>query len=439
MELHTVVYNEYMRRLGIPALLLVLTVTVLLWVLAKGGTRGVSLARSLAQLSALLAATLAVLNFVLATRARFIERLFGPLDRVYAVHRLVGASAFIFMLYHPLLLVVDAMPNHALALRYLVPGGNLAYTLGIVALGLFIISIVLTLFVRMPYHWWKRTHVLMGIPLVALGFHVFTVPSDVSRFWPLTVWVALLFAAAAGAAVWRRFLYARFGPRHAYTVRQVRQLGAITEVYLVPHGSPLAFTPGQFVFVSFLSARISPEKHPFTISSAPNSPELRLSMKILGDWTAELGALAAGTDAVVYGPYGAFGERAFQGAGDQVWIAGGIGITPFLGMAAAYAATPGVRGTVHLFYCTGTPEEAAYLPELTALSASFPALHLTNHTSNLLGFITAERVAHTVGDVRRTPIFLCGPKPMTDALIAQFQELNVKPRNIITEDFSFLA
>lgn len=432
-----------MKRLGIPVLFVVLAVTVVLWGFAKADTGAVGFVRSLAQLSALLAATLAVLNYVLAARARSIERLFGGLDKMYGVHRLVGGGAFLFMLYHPIFLALNVLPNWSLALRYFIPGGNLAYTLGIIALALFIVLIVLTIFARLPYHWWKRTHILMGIPLVFVGFHTFIVPSDASGFWPLTAWMALLFAAAGVAVIYRRFLYTRFGPRHTYTVQNVARLGSITEVRLAPHGAPLSFVPGQFVFVSFRSARVTPEKHPFTISSAPSSPELRLSMKSLGDWTAGLAALSFGTDAVVYGPYGVFGERAFRGTGDQVWIAGGIGITPFLGIAAARANAPETKGMAHLFYCTKTKEEAVYLRELEDIAARTGTFRVTSHVSDEEGFLTAERALTAAGvpvDGRRNvPVFLCGPKPMTDGLIEQLEACGVAGKNIIREDFSFFS
>jgi predicted ferric reductase len=432
-----------MKRPGILLLCAVLAVTVLLWIFAKVDGGAVGIVRSLAQLSALLAATLAVLNYVLAARARTIERLFGGLDKMYMVHRLVGGGAFLFMLYHPIFLAVNVLPNWSLALRYFIPGGNLAYTLGIIALALFIVLIVLTIFVRLPYHFWKRTHILMGIPLVFVGFHTFIVPSDASSFWPLTAWMALLFAAAGMAVVYKRFLYTRFGPRFSYTIRGVVQLGAVTEIQLVPHGAPLSFLPGQFVFVSFLSARLSPEKHPFTISSSPSSPELRLSVKNLGDWTSGLAALSLGTDAVVYGPYGVFGERAFRGTQDQVWIAGGIGITPFLGIAAARANAPETRGVAHLFYCTKTKEEAVYLRELEDIAARTKTFRVTSHVSDEKGFITAERVLAIAGvpadGLRALPVFLCGPKPMTDGLIEQLEALGVGGKNIIREDFSFFS
>jgi len=418
--------------------------TVALWFLAKGAGAGLvfafgkGLVLSLAQLAGLLAAALLAANYIFASRARFLERWFGGLDKVYRMHRLLGTAAFMLMLYHPIFLALSVLPNVAAALRYFIPTGNTAYTLGISALALYIALVILSLYPRLPYHMWKRTHIFMGVPLLLLTLHVFLVTSDVSRFLPLALWMGALGALALLAALYRRFFYTRWGPRHDYTVLAVRRLGAITEVTLLPIGESLAFTPGQFVFVSFLNSRVSPEKHPFSVSSGPDAPFLRLSIKSLGDWTAALERLAPGNDAMVYGPYGSFGERAVHENRDQVWIAGGVGITPFLSLAA-HRAKVGGAGRIHLFYCTKNGDEAVYLPELDAVSARMPEFEVINHRSAEKGYLTCALVDAKVGGLADKLVLICGPATMAAALIADLPKYRVRPGNIVGEDFSFVS
>lgn len=433
------------RRLGIALVWAMAFSTVALWALAKQAGAGLAfalsgkaLALSLGQLAGLLAAACIVLDCLLASRAGFLERWFGGLDRVYRLHRTLGVGAFVLMLYHPLFLALQVLPNYSAALRYFLPTGNTAYTLGISALALFIGLVLLTLFPRLPYHLWKRTHMLMGIPLTLVILHSFLVPSDIRRFWPLMVWMGALFALALGAAVFRRFLYARWGPRHDYAVMGVRRLADITEVTFLPIGEPLAFTPGQFVFVSFLSARVSGEKHPFSVSSRPGEPFLRLSIKSLGDWTETLSLLAPGNEALVYGPYGAFGEVAARSDRDQIWIAGGIGITPFLSLAADRTVA-GRTGRVHLFYCTRDRREAVYLPELEEASGRTPELRVVHHRSADDGRLTCDLIETAAGGLEGKLILLCGPTAMTHDLVAQFERRRVRAKNIVFEDFSFMT
>ena len=80
---------------------------------------------------------------------------------------------------------------------------------------------------------------------------------------------------------------------------------------------------------NFDADKILREPHPFTISSAPHEPDVRLSIKSSGDWTQHLHEhLESGARAFVDGPYGEFNYK--TGGHRQIWIAAGIGITPFL-------------------------------------------------------------------------------------------------------------
>jgi len=91
----------------------------------------------------------------------------------------------------------------------------------------------------------------------------------------------------------------------------------------------LQFNPGQFVFISFNQESLS-ESHPFPISSGPDENLLRITIKNLGDYTKTLTEkLQKGTIAKIEGPYGVFSYKNTPNE-NQIWIAGGIGITPFV-------------------------------------------------------------------------------------------------------------
>ena len=114
-----------------------------------------------------------------------------------------------------------------------------------------------------------------------------------------------------------------------FTIEAVNSMERATEVVLKPVGEMLNFKPGQFAFVEIQGKEWS-EPHPFTISSAPNEDRLRLTMKVLGDWTRKVREeLHPGGEVIVRGPYGRFDASTAE-CRKQVWIAGGIGLTPFL-------------------------------------------------------------------------------------------------------------
>jgi predicted ferric reductase len=90
--------------------------------------------------------------------------------------------------------------------------------------------------------------------------------------------------------------------------------------------------------------------------------EIRLSIKALGDYSSWIRSVSQGSNVFLEGPYGRFSYY-FNPARSYVWIAGGIGITPFVSMA--YTLT-GVT-PVDVYYCASNAGETAHLDELQEL------------------------------------------------------------------------
>jgi predicted ferric reductase len=111
----------------------------------------------------------------------------------------------------------------------------------------------------------------------------------------------------------------------------------VTTVELDPVGRPLRHHLGQFAFIRIGTRGLS-EPHPFTIASHPHDRRLRFHVKDLGDWSGRLGAaVEPGMVVRVEGPHGRLHVFPPAGRSDVpvVWVAGGVGITPFLGAVAS--------------------------------------------------------------------------------------------------------
>lgn len=417
-------------------LFLLAAVTVLLWALSKPSLAAVTGAPlvSLAQLAGLVGVTALAWNFFLASRPIVLDKAMGGLDKVFIQHRRAGTAAFTLMLAHPLFLAASALPNWPAAKFFLLPGPFWALNFGIFALWSFSLLIVLTLFVKLPYHVWKRTHQFMGVPFAFVALHVATIESDVAWFLPLRVWILGLIAVGLGSYAYKIFLYRFFGPRHPYRIEAVRELGDVVEVSLAPEKRPLAHRPGQFVFVSFGDDEVGREEHPFTISSAPGEPLLRLSMKKSGDHTKKFGRLKPGVAVRVFGPYGRFGEAFLETHKDSIWIAGGIGVTPFLSLLRA--AAPDEPAKVAIIYSTKNESDAPYDAEIASVAARVPNIAYSRHLSEKEGYLTAEEIAKRAGGLKDKLVFLCGPMPMMRALTSALTASGVPRRNILFEDFS---
>lgn len=413
---------------------LTLAATLIFFILAKLAGSGFVFSWLLgSQLLSLLGVTLLCLSFVLSSRWRFIENWFDGLDKVYRFHHLLGGLSFVLLLHHPIFLILEVLPDLNFAWRYLWLSTLLPYNWGILSLYSMMLMLIFTLLLNLPYSLWKKTHEFMGLALLFAGFHIITITSDVSRYLPLRWWILALLLLALYAAVYRRFLYRFIGPKYRFVIHNLRRIGDTYALDMLPEGKSLPFHAGQFVFAKF--PELGNEAHPFSLASGPEEKYLRLVVKILGDYTWKIGALHEGSPVDLWGPYGKFGEAAF---GDKplIWIAGGIGVTPFLSLLTAEVQNKQTR-QIDFFYCVGDEEEAVFDQEIKLLSAKAPNIIYHQYPSNVCGRLSAPVLEKLCGDLRQKKIMLCGPIGMMNSLATQLKAVGVKNRDIIFEDFNF--
>ncbi|MDC0738352.1 ferric reductase-like transmembrane domain-containing protein [Cognatishimia sp. SS12] len=361
---------------------------------------------------------------LIATRFKVVEMIFGGLDQGYVLHKWLGILAMVFILLHD---TIDADMRHLGGQNWL---EELAETLGELSLYGLLILVVITIATFIPYHLWRWTHRLMGGFFVAGAAHYLFILKPFKNGDPLGLYVSA-FCLLGCLAFSYRLLPARLRPSRRYEVAEATPTGNALAITLTPKGRALRYRPGQFVFASFASA----EPHPFTISKAPSDDgQLRLSVAKLGDFTHRLhGNLRVGDAVRIEGPFGHF-ERRSRGKGQQeLWIAAGVGITPFLAWAQALTDQD---DPVHLVYCVKSKPAAAHLAELEALAAQKPNLTLHLHVSSSDGRADADSIlAKTGQDPAKLTVAFCGPKPMRKALISGFGKRGVSARRFKFEEF----
>jgi predicted ferric reductase len=221
-------------------------------------------------------------------------------------------------------------------------------------------------------------------------------------------------------------------PVYDYTVSEVRRPNdTTTEVSLEPVRDPLAFVPGQFVVISF-GGTGGWQRHPFSVSSAPSARRLEVSIKAAGDYTRELNeTLRPGTPAKAVGPFGGFDYR--HGGRDQIWIAGGIGITPFMSWIRSVDATFDRR--VDFYYSVRRRADALYLDEIDAAAREHPSFHPTLVETDREGLLTAEKTANGRAPGTEEWVYMCGPPPMMTALNKGFRALGIPASRVRWEQF----
>lgn len=398
------------------------------------------------------------LNLVLGARLRPVEALLGGLDRMYKTHRVLGQAAFFLLLGHVgFILASRATISADTALDLLRPSAGLTVSAGVLAFGGMTLAIGLTLFVRLGHEVFVYVQRAFGFVFLAASYHVFTTPGARDDSRALNLYMAGLATLGIAAFVYRSLLGNVLVRRRRYRVVTVNRLDEfVTEIVMAPAGKPLVFSPGQFVFVNFRSLALSEQFHPlelslrrrtfsirageianqfhpFSITSAPGESTLRITVKAVGDYTRALRTLERGAEAVVEGPYGSFSHRNVAN-GRQIWMAGGIGVTPFLSMARSL---DGSARSIDFYYCVEHKPEAHFLDELREIARSRDDFRVALVARDTDGFLTAERVAREHEDLLFADVLICGPPAMIDNLRAQLRALGLRDERIHAEEFGF--
>jgi len=366
--------------------------------------------------------TVFAFNFLMATRAKWVEKLFGGLDKMYLVHRRSGVVAIILLLAHFLIVPKD--------LTEILIGKPL----GFAALILILMGVVLAaspFFKRkIPYHKWINIHKLMGLFYVIGIVHGLTVKSLISELPITRVYVFGMALVGISAWVYRAFLFNLFNKKLEYKVSEViNKSNGIVEITMKPQETSLKFLAGQFAFFNFPSVSKT-EQHPFTISSHPDKENIRITVKNLGDYTKNFDEkVQVGDTVFVEGPYGHFSSSYIKEK-EQIWIAGGIGITPFLSlMKDTYTIK------IKLYWSVNNEDEAVYKEELDKAVKNNPNFSYQIWSAKELGFISSDSLE--LDNYINKGYLICGPEALKKNLIAQLKGKGVKSSSIYDEEFSF--
>ncbi len=287
------------------------------------------------------------------------------------------------------------------------------------------------------YERWRLLHRTTGL-FVAAGFLHGVLDGTPWRAEPVLRWSYVVIGAIGVAFyVYREVLARFFLSLHDYQVAEVRSVAqGLTEVVLRPLGRPVDFLPGQFALV-YLEAKDGWHRHPFTIASSPHEAVVRVTVKALGDYTSRLAELVEpGMPAVIGGPHGRFSH--LKGTANQVWIAGGVGVAPFLSWLRALD-TAGLQAQVDFFY--SSDGEAPFADEIREIAGRHPGLRAHLIDTGVEGRLATARVLEAAaaagGEARSLSVFMCGPQGMLRTFQTELRKAGVPARRIHREYFDW--
>jgi len=433
--------RQFKNKIGPKIFYLLSFLPVIFWLFAKplserffGLTGWLT---SFGQLSGLIGLAMISSSIILITRLKFFEDYFGGLDKVYRFHHFFNSLGFILILFHPLVLAFKYLIfSIQSAARFLLPSSYWPQNAGIVASAGFMLFLVLSIFFeKNDYQLRKLSHKFLGFVYLFALIHSFFIASDISSNFFLMLYMLFLAVLAIGTFLYRAVLAKWLVKKYKYIVDSVRLLpGRVVEIQMLPTGEVLNYAPGQFIFIAFNQAGLEKETHPFSLASSGRDKKLIITVKALGDYTAKLVNLKPGALAEIEGPFGRFSEFGPENH-NQIWIAGGIGVAPFLGMARAISDDV----KVDFYYCAQSPEETPFVDELAQMSAA-------KNNFRFIPYFSCQQACRLNAEIIQTmskglvgkKIFLCGPPAMMASLRSQLVNLKVSPLSINSEEFQLL-
>jgi len=287
---------------------------------------------------------------------------------------------------------------------------------------------------KISFRPWMYIH-YVTYPMMAL---VFLHANDIGTFLNAFPLLQVYWFGFAGSfflmAFYRAVSYINIG-KCTYRLIEKKTVGAKNVVYTFEAvGQILTPRVGQFVFLK--SSMLFGEAHPFTVmQSAGEGRFLKLGIKSVGLFTKKLSTLSIGSTVYLDGPYGVF-TRQGQNSSPKVLIAGGIGITPFIGLIEKYG-----NQKTYLFYANKDYSDALFRTTLqSSLKERF--IEAVSQESPSDATIVKGRFTVDIFKDNLTPavlseaeFFVCGSPHFMRGMDTILSALGITKEKIHTEEF----
>lgn len=358
------------------------------------------------------------LVLLLSTRNKTITSWFNGLNKVYVYHKWIAIFSVVLLFVHVIL--GDSLKT----------SDAISPTLVLAGFGMFLLVIItlLTLFnKKMKYETWRLIHRFMVLAFLAGTVHMYLSNRyNLLQFNVVSIWTGIISLVGICSGVYTIFFYQKSGFKYSGKVTAINKLTSSIAEIEITLDQKMDYVKGQYIFVKVFQNGIENAPHPFSISGG-DGRKVFLTIKNSGDFTHQINnELMVGTTVVLDGPYG---HMAFsQGKTNQLWIAGGIGITPFM----AYLKGNETDKSIEMYYSYNGKSSEAYkdfLEDYQKNNKNFKVNLIDTSTGNKLNFEN-----YTIKE--DTEIFMCGPAGMMSDFAKIFKNKN-KNIEIVYEGFKF--
>lgn len=207
--------------------------------------------------------------------------------------------------------------------------------------------------------------------------------------------------------------------------------------------SPITFTPGQYFYYTLPKLNYPDERgatRHFTVSSSPGESNLlRLTTRIREEsgYKKTLDELPIGTEVQGQGPNGTFMFDE-KDTGAHVFLAGGIGITPFRSMIK-YIADRNLQIPIYLIYSNSDPD-IIFRNEFDQIALAHPNIKVAYIITSTEGHLDEPKIEKLITNWQleneKLTWWICGPPPFIDAMEASLGKMKITSDKIRSEKFT---
>ncbi|MCY7404888.1 MAG: ferredoxin reductase family protein [Cryobacterium sp.] len=448
-------YKKRMRLADSLQILCVLSVAVVIAIfLADGGAARFGTAAeaftSLGIVAGLVGTDLLLVMLVLAARLPPIDRAFGH-DQAMAVHQSLGKPALYLILGHAALLIAGyslaenvnvfveiwnmftSLPDMPLAFL------GLALMIGVVITSLVVVRR------KFRYEAWHAVHLLAYLSVLVAIPHQLSVGNllsegAIARYY----WLALYVAVAGSIILFRFLLPVTRSLRHRIVVDRVDAVapGVVSITLTGRQLDKLRATSGQFFVWRFWAHGLWWQAHPFSLSSAPSERGLRITVRGLGDASQQLPQLTRGTRVSFEGPYGLFTQNA-RTSPRVVLIAAGIGVAPIRSLLETVSFAPGHATVLLRSHSLGDTYLVDEVTDLCRMRGAELRIFAGKRPTGVSTWLPADAaragitLRKIVPELQQADIYICGPRPWTDAVVRDARAGGVPKKQIHYERFDW--
>ena len=383
--------------------------------------------------------------FLLTARFRRATAPFG-IDLIYYFHRQIAVVGVVFILLHPILLLVTE-PRLVYFVRLHASPYHLDAGIGaFLCLAALMVTSLWRKGLNIEYDHWRVAHVVLSVmTLVLTGLHIQGVGHYVNTAVSRLLWSGIMLSCVL-VILYVRIIKPLAMRRRPYRVCAInREPGNAWTLTLRPENhAGFLFSPGQFAWLTLWHSPFAMKEHPFSIASSAEHPgEVRFTIKELGDFTRRLRQVKPGQIAYVDAPYGAFTPDRIRAPG-YILVAGGIGIVPIMSMLRTLADRHDRRPLI-LFYAYNRWDDLTFRDELDELQATLDlqiVFILKNQPENWPGEVGLLREEllnrYLTPQMRSFACLVCGPVAMLAVAEQALFRSGIPMRHIHSELFDLV-